>query len=578
MAWLSCGARRDGIEHDWTRRHGARAGLLGVVVLAMATGSALLSAREPSGPNQSVAQVREIDRQVAEVWKAYSLRPSSPAPDGEWCRRVYLDILGRIPTVDELERFLASRGRDKRRKLVRRLLYDEEYTEEYARNWTTLWTNILIGRSGGLERRTLISRPGMQKYLRDSFARNKPYDRMVYELVTATGTTAPGSPKFNGAVNFLIEKVNMDKAAQATASVARLFLGMQVQCTQCHNHPFNSWKQRKFWEFNAFLRQTRALRQFEAGTRNIAYAELVDQDFAGEGSSPEEAEIYYELRNGLLKAAYPVFLDGTEIRKSGLLKDVNRREELGKLILGSPYMSRAMVNRMWAHFMGYGFTKPIDDMGPHNSPTHPELLDFLSEEFKRNSYDIKRLIEWIVLSRPYGLSSATNSTNEKVDDPLLGETPKFSRFYMRQMRAEELYESLVVATAAQQTRGNYAEQERVKAQWLRQFIIAFGNDEGTEMTTFNGTIPQVLMMFNGDLIRRATSMKGGSMLAQVIQSKQKSTKKIEHLYLAALARKPTRNELTMANQLLRVYKGDAAKALQDIWWVLLNSNEFIFNH
>ncbi len=524
------------------------------------------------------AQVTEINRQIAAGWKDYDIRPSPAATDGEWCRRLYLDLLGRIPTVEEVQAFLKSRDSDKRRKLVAKLLYDEEYTEEYARNWTTLWTNILIGRTGGTERRTLISRPGMQKYLRDAFARNKPYDRMVFELVTSTGTTKPGSPNFNGAVNFLIGKVNDEKGAQATAATARIFLGMQVQCTQCHNHPFNSWKQRKFWEFNAFFRQTRALRRYEPGTRNLAYAELVDEDFGGEGSSPEEAEIYYELRNGLLKAAYPVFLDWTVIPRSGLLKDVNRRRELGKLIVNSPYVSRAIVNRMWAHFMGYGFTKPIDDMGPHNIPTHPELLDYLADEFARQSYDLKLLIQWIVLSRPYALSSKTNKTNEKIDDPLLGESPKFSRFYLRQMRAEELYESLLVATQADRASGNYDQQEKAKSDWLRQFVVAFGNDEGTEMTTFNGTIPQVLMMFNGSLIKRAMDVKSGGVLGKVLRSPMSTKNKIEYLYLAGLARKPTREELGWASQLMRVHKGDPGKALQDIWWAVLNSNEFIFNH
>ena len=120
---------------------------------------------------------------------------------------------------------------------------------------------------------------------------------MVHELITAKGTTKPGADTFNGAVNFLIMKVNEEKASLATAASAKIFMGVQVQCTQCHNHPFNSWKQRKFWEFNSFLRQTRALRRYKSGTRDVEFAELVDEDFGGEGGSPEEAEIYFELRN-----------------------------------------------------------------------------------------------------------------------------------------------------------------------------------------------------------------------------------------------------------------------------------------
>ena len=523
-----------------------------------------------------IPQVKRINQEIRQVIADNQLSPSPPATDGEWCRRVYLDVLGRVPDVKELREFQASKEADKKAKLVTKLLYSEDHTEEYARNWTSIWTTILIGRNGGLENRTLISREGMQKYLRDSFARNKPYDRMVYELVTATGSTAPGAEDYNGATNFLVMKLD-ESAAQATAMTAKIFLGLQVQCTQCHNHPFNEWKQQKFWEFNAFFRQTRALREFVPGSRDVASAQLVNQDFAGENNNPEDAMLFYELRNGLLQSAYPVFVDGTEISKSGYLSDSDRRTELGKLIVKSTFMDKTIANRMWQHFLGYGFTKPIDDLGPHNAPSHPALLDYLGEEFRNNSFNLKELIRWITLSEAYSLSSKVTNQN-KADDPLLGESPKFSHFYMRQMRAEELYESLLVATQAHKTRGSYEEQEKLKAEWMRQFVIAFGTDEGDETTTFNGTIPQALMMFNGDLIKKATNIEKGSFLATIAGSNMKPADKIEYLFEAALARRPTNDELSIANKLLVARGGDTAGALQDIFWAVLNSNEFILQH
>ncbi|MEC7602470.1 MAG: DUF1549 domain-containing protein, partial [Planctomycetota bacterium] len=205
-------------------------------------------------------QVNEINRQIRVVWDDYGLKPAEPASEGEWCRRLYLDLLGRIPSVEELKEFTSSKSRNKREELVNKLLYDETYVEEYARNWTTIWTNILIGRTGGNDNNSMISREGMQKYLRDTFARNKPYDRMVHELVAAEGNTEPGTENFNGAANFLIDKVNEEQASQATASVSQIFMGLQVQCTQCHNHPFNEWRQQKYWEMNAFFRQANARR------------------------------------------------------------------------------------------------------------------------------------------------------------------------------------------------------------------------------------------------------------------------------------------------------------------------------
>lgn len=580
------------------------------LLVAALLGSALLGSARPASAqsetevkptalkadrnDHGLPQVRRINEEIRKVWEDNKLRPSAPATENEWCRRVYLDILGRVPTVNELRDFLKETG-DKKSKLVSKLLNDSNYTEDYARNWTTIWTNILIGRNGGLERRSLISREGMQKYLRDSFAREKPYNTMAYELITATGSTTPGKPDFNGATNYLVMKLE-ENGAQATAMTSKIFLGLQVQCTQCHNHPFNEWKQQKFWEMNAFFRQTKNVREFSQGGRDVSNVQLVNQDFRGEGatgSGSNEAIIYYELRNGLLQSAFPVFVDGTEVSRSGYVTECDRRKELGKLVLQSPFLDKTIANRMWQHFLGYAFTKPVDDLGPHNTPSHPALLEFLGEEVRKNSYNMKELIRWITLSEPYSLSSRIGSSN-KGDDPLLGETPKFSHFYLRQMQAEELYQSLLTATRADQLALPVAEQEKLREDWMRQFVVAFGNDEGEEATTFNGTIPQALMLMNGELIKKSIDIKEGSYLGKLAASNIKPAEKVQYLFEAAISRRPTQNELTVANQLLmremeRSYskgKGKpaepptnaAAHALQDIFWAVLNSNEFILQH
>lgn len=554
-------------------------------------------------------QTAYINEQIRQGWQAHNVRPAPAATDGEWCRRVYLDVLGRIPSVDEVERHLADRSSDKKRNLVNRLLSDE-YVEEYARNWSNLWTSILIGRPPANNERTLADREGMQKFLRDSFARNKPYDRMVYELVTATGVNKPGEEGFRGEVNFLLGNADPDrpnKNINATAKTAKVFLGLQVQCTQCHNHPFNDWKQNQFWELNAFFRQ--AVNDAPQRKTREPTVELADKDFSGEGGpgrgpknprnqnnqssqNVDQAVVFYDLRNGQVKAAFPVFVDGQEISQSGRLSVVNRREELAKFITDSSYMNEAIVNRMWGHFLGYGFTKPVDDMGPHNPPSHPELLKKLADDFASHSHDLKQLIRWIVLSEPYGLSSKMpkrgDSAKDKekyIDDPSKGDQPMFSHFYMRQMRPEELYESLLVATEVDKTVRESEKQEQMKTQWLRQFTIAFGTDDGEDTTTFNGTIPQTLVMFNGDLIRRATNAdkggnaEGGGFLDRIASDpKLTNPTRINHLFMATLARKPTREEIEWANKLLLARNGKPVEALADIFWVTLNTGEFILNH
>jgi len=558
---------------------------VGLVVVLAAIGGPLALVAAAADDHFGIPQVKYINEQIAAGWEDAGIRPSAAAADGEWCRRIHLDVIGRIPTSEELQRFLANTSPSKRPELVARLL-GEEYVDEYARNWTDVWTTVLIGRDVANER---VNRPGMRQYLRRAFSKNKPYDRFMEELVTATGATANRKDidGFNGATNFLsgkLEEMGVENAVQATAKTAQIFLGLQVQCTQCHNHPFNKGKQNQFWEMNAFFRQTRALRRFD-GSRDVQWVELVDEDWAGEGGNPEEAELYYELRNGLMKVAYPVFVDGTEISKSGYLPGtmedgspygVHRRKELAKLIKASPYFPKAIVNRVWSHFLGYGFTKPVDDLGEHNPPSHPELLDGLAERFREQSFDLKELVRWIVLSRPYALSSRATAANAQ-DDPALGEKPKFSHFYLRQMQAEQLYESLLTATQADKTQ-RAEEAAKKKDQWLSQFVIAFGTDEGDDATTFNGSIPQVLMMFNGDLIKQATSTGKGGFLDAVATGSASAKAKIDTLYIAALARKPSTKELATANAILTARRGDVVGALQDIWWAVLNSNEFIINH
>jgi len=546
------------------------------------------SATRPARPQRGDFVVSSDDGAVIGIinhfirvrWEEAGVTPAAQAPDAEWCRRVYLDVIGRIPTIYEMRQFLTDRSPNRRANLVNRLLESDEYAEEYARNWSNVWENLLIGRSNDNE---LINRDGLRQYLRRTFVNNKAFDQFATELLTATGSNRPGDPDFNGAVNFLLDNLQ-ESATPATAKAARLFLGVQVQCTQCHNHPFYEAKQNQFWELNAFFRQAKAVSTRDAGE---VVARLVDEDFAGEGNTPAEAEIYYELRNGLMKAAYPVFLTGEQIPPSGRVSDVNRRRELAALVTSSDLFRRAIVNRTWAHFLGYGFTKPIDDMGPHNAASHPELLEQLASAFGQGGFDYKRLIKWIVLSEPYGLSS--RATKDTIDQPEAGNVPLFSRFYIRQMRPEELYESLLVATHSAPDAATYstgeqslAELEREKNRWLQQFTIAFDTDENDEATTFDGTITQTLAMWNGELVRKATSGRQGTFLHEVAQNVRRADtagqKVLQDLFLAALGRNPKAAELNQAQELLRRRGGDVTAALQDIWWALLNSNEFILNH
>jgi hypothetical protein len=479
--------------------------------------------------------INEVNEQVRKGWVETNIEPSPVADDGEWIRRVYLDIVGHVPPVEDVEAFIKDKDKAKRTKLIDKLLDDPAY----VRSWTTIWANLLIGRGdgnanqGGPQRRA-----SLQKFLREAFAKNRPWDQVVRELVSAEGRSDE-----NGAVNFVMAHLN-DGAVPATAITAKLFLGLQVQCTQCHNHPFNEWKQNQFWEYNSIFKQAREVnhQKYEEKTGRMVfdYAELVKQD--------AEGPVYFERRNGLMQVAYPRY-EQYEIKPDA---DTDRRAEFAKLITQGErtQVADAMVNRMWGHFFGYGFTKPVDDMGPHNPASHPELLEKLSLEFVKAKYDQKQLIRWICNSEAYNLTSKATPKNE-IDNPANGERPKFTHMYVKSLSAEQLYDSLIIATNAHKSgRANWEEAERQRRMWMQQFVLAFGTDENDESTTFNGTIPQALMMMNGELVQNAINLDKGGYLRTVLEQGKNDEAKIKQLYMSTLSRMPTKNELIAAKSIV----------------------------
>jgi len=515
-----------------------------------------------TGYNGSYVElINFINAQVRLGWVDNGVRPAEPADDAEWVRRVHLDIVGHIPDLETVQKFIAEKDKAKRSKLIDRLL-DED--PSFVRNFTTIWTNNLIGRATPRD----INRSALQKFLRDSFGKNRGWNEIVSDLLTAEGNSDQ-----NGAANYLLSHLN-EGAVPATAISAKLFLGMQVQCTQCHNHPFNEWKQNAFWEFNSFFKQARRqdVRKYDekTGRMVVDHVELTRLDFGG--------PIYFERRNGLMEVAFPKAF-GTDVNPEA---DINRRAELAKIITTGKrtQMADAAVNRMWGHFFGYGFTKPVDDMGPHNPASHPAILERMSQEFVAANYDLRQLIRWVCNSEAYNLGSRFNPKNPKTkqDNPAAGDMPLFSHLYLKSMSAEQLYDSLIVATNAHKSgSGSWEKAEGTRQKWMQQFVRAFGTDENDESTTFDGTIPQALMMMNGELIQSALSDAKGTLLYDVLNDKGSPVDKVKRLYMATLSRAPSSHEVQTANRIMK-NATSSLEAFQDLYWALLNSNEFIINH
>jgi hypothetical protein len=565
----------------WLRRIIAAEVVLPLAGALLATATQAVRAVDPpktalaapaTGGGNVAEVVKMIDEKLETSWKENKLTPSKQADDYEFIRRASLDIIGRIATHDEIIKFEKDPKETRRALLVDRLLQ----SEEYAKNWANLWSNWLLTRSGLFTRSNYHD--SMILWLEDQFATNRPYHEFVKDLVTAKGKNI--GKDSNGATNFILAHLGepvaqKDQAEEGhfqmvpiTARITRLFLGVQTQCTQCHDHPFDAkLKQKDFWGVNVFLRQVERkgtppnMRQMAAGMA----LELEDNP-----SLNKNGLISYEKRNGVFMVTKPVFLGGASIN---VTKVKNRREELAGLLIEHENFPKAMVNRMWAHFFGKGLSNPVDDFTEQSQCAYPELLDDLGKEFKHYGYNQKDLIRWICNSKAYNLSSVANKTNDKPEAEVL-----FSRMLLKSMSPEQLYESLFIATSDGTVTKDAKKDQREK--WLNALITNFGDDEGNE-TNFNGTVVQALMMMNGQEINDAINKGGSGPVAKVLRKGATPRTMINDLYLAGLNRPATDREITKIQNAFKDSKiRDAAVAtqLQDLYWALLNSNEFLLNH
>lgn len=507
--------------------------------------------------------INYINTTLEKAWADNGIEPSKPATEYEWLRRVYLDVVGRIPTVAEIEAYMKMPTTSRRKQTVQALLR----SDDYADSWASIWTVWLITRTSPPG----ISRSKLHEWLAEGFAVNKPYNQMARELITAQGKCDE-----NGPVNFVAawvgESIPKDYRQRdghfdmvpLTSRITKVFLGTQIHCTQCHNHPFiDSRKQDQFWKFNAFLRQIK--REPEVIQGNVKKTVGRFYTISEDPNVNPGASVFYEQRNGLILRVSAAYLNGERPEK---LEPGKRREVLADFVIQDPMFAKALVNRYWAHFFGRGFCHPFDDFGEHNEVAHAELLDRLAQAFVQSGYDLRRLITWITLSKPYALSSIGNKTNRSQDA-----APFFARMQLKAMSPEQLVDSIFIATGADKTPKKPEERRKYYEDWLREFTVRFGDDEGNE-ATFNGTIVQALMLLNGSRINEAvrpvqgnTSWTAGRM----------GLKGVDYVFLAALGRPPNANERNAATQIIKQSKS-LEVAYQDILWALLNSNEFFLNH
>ncbi|HWG46638.1 MAG TPA: DUF1549 and DUF1553 domain-containing protein [Gemmataceae bacterium] len=498
------------------------------------------------------ALAAKIDRFIAARLAAEKVTPAPVADDGAYLRRLSLDVIGRIPSVSETRRFLRDPGSIKREQSIERLLD----SPGYVTNFSNIWRDLLLPEANADFQQRFLS-ANIERWLRKEFADNVPYDRMVRELITLPMQSNRQNMFYNlrtGAPSPLAFYMSKQgKPENLAATTSRLFLGVRLECAQCHNHPFGRWTREQFWGQAAFFGGIRS-----QGNNNNPFAPLSEVANRRELAIP-----------GTERVVQARFLDGKE---PVWRYKADTRNTLADWMTAAdnPFFAKAAVNRLWAHFFGVGIVEPVDDFSDKNQPSHPELLDELARQFASHGFDYRFLIRAITLSKTYQLSSVhPESTPPDVQ--------LFARMPVKGLSQDQLYESLIVATGTPNPNANQRRFAFNSPQNI--FQAKFTNQE--KRTEYQTSIPQALALMNSKMIADATHPQRSEFLAAVTNAPFLDTAgRIETLYLATLSRKPRAEELEHFRRYIE--KGGAAKdpktALADVFWALLNSTEFFLNH
>lgn len=500
---------------------------------ALACTPPLLTAGEHDRPPNRGQMIARIDELIAAGWAAAKVTPAAPADDAEFLRRVSLDIAGVPPRVGEARAFLASSDPEKRMQLIERLVRSPECAAHLANTWR----NIML--PGGFDPERSEGIIGLHDWLRQQFAAGARYDHIVADLLVATEGNRSGPALFYTALQL--------KPEELATSTARMFLGLQIGCAQCHDHPFAHWKQRDFWGYAAFFARVK-----QADMRGARFR-LIDA---------QEGEV---MIPGKSEAIAPIYPDG---QTAGDSPGDSRRRQLAVWVVSrdNPFVARAAVNWAWSHLFGRGLVEPIDDLGPHNPPSHPELFNELSSYFISAGFDLRELLCTIAGTRTYQLSSTHESTSPSA--------ALFARMPLKVLTADQLYDSLRRASL-----GDKQLEMSPLADPERQAFLARLEAPGRNPSEFQAGAPQALRLMHGAEMRRMAGVDQSSLLKAVDNGMFNLDEQIDVLTLATLSRMPDSAEREqLATSLRGKTPAETRQAMSNVLWALLNSAEFAINH
>ncbi|MBI3862493.1 MAG: DUF1549 domain-containing protein [Planctomycetia bacterium] len=478
----------------------------------------------------------------AKLKKLHEL-PSPPASDADFLRRVFLDIIGTLPTAAEARAFLADEQPDRRGRLVERLLA----RPEFADFWALKWSDVLR-----VDRQVLGHKRAYAYYrwIRDSLAANVPYDKFCREIVAAEGPLADAP-----AAAFY--KV-VAKPGEMGGTLSQAFLGVRIDCAQCHHHPFDRWSQDDYYGMQAFFTQV----SFKPAA-------------GGESLVAGNSAATVHPRTGA-----PVFAHALAAAAPSAEPEGDRRKLLAAWMTSrdNPWFARNFVNRVWAHFLGRGIVEPVDDVRLTNPPTNPELLDALARHFADSGFDFRQLIRTITASRVYQASATPNATNERDDR-------NYARALLRSVSAEVLLDAVCQTTGVPEKFQGMPAGCRAIQLWDSQtphyFLKLFGRPTRTTACecerTSEPSVAQVLHILNSTELHGKLSHAGGQ-IARLTATIPDDAALAEELYLTFYSRYPTESERQTTMNYLAARQDNRRQAAEDIAWSMLNTSEFVFNH
>ncbi len=488
-----------------------------------------------------------VDVHVFNKLRSLSIPASPDCDDATFLRRVTLDLTGRLPTLAEVQQFATDTAADKRAQLVDRLLESDDYAEYFAGKWGTILRNRRT--SGSLQ----FSNVAFHAWLQESFATNKPYDQLVRELLTASGSMSS-----NPAVAWFAQVGDVE---QRTEDAAQLFLGQRIQCARCHHHPFEKWSQQDYAAMAAF---------FSLVSKKPTDSNLEPEFFSRSGTPTGRHP----------KTGQPIAPAGLDAAPLVILPEEDPRERLADWMVDpeNPFFARALVNRYWKHFMGRGLVEPEDDMRVTNPPSNPPLLDAMSDEFVARRYDLKALIRLICNSRTYAHASEPLADN-------LGDRRSYSRFYPKRLPAEVLLDAVDTVTGSPTVFAGMPPGTRAVALpdtgFGSYFLSVFGQPQSTTACecerSQEANLAQSLHLLNSQEIQAKLSADTGRAAQLAAEPTEADDAKIDELYQLALARLPSESERQAVRDHLQG-QTDRRAAMEDIVWSLINSKEFLFNH